>query len=147
MTAIPTVSFQILGPNEGAADGAPNGIWFKVRSEPAPTEDLVVRLNVRAPDGEAIRRGLILILKHETHSADLFYQTKSGNREARLEIAPFESLSELEYPAEANEGYLIEAGRDFLQYRLGGLSRINPYDASGGGRCIWTDEKSANKEL
>jgi hypothetical protein len=30
MQEIPTATFQILGPNEGAAEGSVQGLWFKV---------------------------------------------------------------------------------------------------------------------
>ena len=30
MSVIPTIAFQILGPNEGAPEGSVHGLWFKV---------------------------------------------------------------------------------------------------------------------
>lgn len=46
MVDIPTITFQILGPNEGAAEGSSNGLWIKLKSDPPPTEDLLVGLKV-----------------------------------------------------------------------------------------------------
>ena len=34
MSNIPTVTFQIIGPNEGVAEGTHHGLWFKVQSDP-----------------------------------------------------------------------------------------------------------------
>ena len=45
MSETPTVTFQILGPNEGAAEGTPQSLWFKVQSMPPPSEDFVIGLN------------------------------------------------------------------------------------------------------
>ena len=64
-----------------------------------------------------------MILKHESHSADLFYKTVEGKLDVWLEIEPFDSLAELEFPVFTNEGYVIEAGHEFLEYRLGALSK------------------------
>ena len=36
MSEIPTVTFQILGPNEGAAENSPQSLWFKIKSDPPP---------------------------------------------------------------------------------------------------------------
>ena len=46
MNNIPTVTFQILGPIEGAAEGSHRGLWFKIQSSPPPSENLVVGLKV-----------------------------------------------------------------------------------------------------
>ena len=51
MSTIPTVAFQIPGPNEGAAEGSAPGLWFKVKSDPLPTDDLVVGLKVCSSNG------------------------------------------------------------------------------------------------
>ena len=75
MSKIPTVTFQILGPNEGVAEGSRHGLWFKVKSDPPPADDLVVGLKVRSSNGEVKQSGVIMILKHESHSADFFYKT------------------------------------------------------------------------
>ena len=71
MSDIPTITFQILGPNEGAAENSPQSLWFKVKSEPPPPEDLVISLKVCSSNGEVRQSGVIIILKHESHSADL----------------------------------------------------------------------------
>ncbi|MCE2415413.1 hypothetical protein J4G07_15585 [Candidatus Poribacteria bacterium] len=42
MSNIPAVTFQILGPNEGVAEGSHKGLWFKVQSDPPPASNLVV---------------------------------------------------------------------------------------------------------
>ena len=52
MSEIPTVTFQILGPNEGVAEGSSNGLWFKVKSDPPPTDELIVGLKVCSSNGE-----------------------------------------------------------------------------------------------
>ena len=140
MSVIPTVTFQILGPNEGAAEGSVDGLWFKVRSDPLPTDDLVVGLKVRSPNGEVKQSGAIMILKHESHSADLFYKTVEGEFDVWLEIEPFDTLAKLELPVFTNEGYVIEAGHDFPEYNVGSLSKIVPYQCNGPDRCLWTDE-------
>ena len=123
MQEIPTATFQILGPNEGAAEGSVQGLWFKVQSNPPPPEDLVVGVRVRSSNGEVRQSGTIMILKHESHSADLFYKTVEGKLDVWLEIEPFASLSNLEFPVFTNEGYVIEAGHEFLEYSVGSLSR------------------------
>ena len=141
MGDIPTVTFQIIGPNEGVAEGSHHGLWFKVQSDPPPTNDLVVGLKVRSSNGEVIQSGVIMILKHESHSADFFYKTVEGKLDVWLEIEPFDALSKLEFPIFTNEGYVIEAGYEFLEYRLGTLSKIVPYQWNGPNRGLWTDEK------
>ena len=121
MQEIPTATFQILGPNEGAAEGSVQGLWFKVQSNPPPPEDLVVGLRGRSSNGEVRQSGTIMILKHESHSADLFYKTVEGKLDVWLEIEPFASLSNLEFPVFTNEGYVIETGHEFLEYSVGSL--------------------------
>ncbi len=140
MSDIPAVTFQILGPNEGVAEGSHHGLWFKVQSSPPPTDDLVVGLKVRSSNGEIKQSGVIMILKHESHSADLFYRTVEGELDVWLEIEPFDALSELEFPIFSNEGYVIDAGYEFLAYKLGTLSKIVPYQWNGPSRGLWTDE-------
>lgn len=140
MNEIPTLTFQILGPNEGVAEGSHRGLWFKVQSTPPPTDDLVVALKVRSSNGEVRQSGIVMILKHESHSADLFYKTVEGELDVWLEIEPYDALSELEFPIFTNEGYVIEAGSEFLDYKLGTLSKIVPYQWNGSDRCLWTDE-------
>lgn len=140
MSNIPTVTFQILGPNEGVAEGSLQGLWFKVKSDPPPTDDLVVRLKVRSSNGNVRQSGVIMILKHEGHSADLFYRTVKGDLDVWLEIEPFTALSELEFPIFTNEGYVIEAGYEFREYNIGTLSKIVPYQWKGPDRGLWTDE-------
>ena len=140
MSEIPTVTFQILGPNEGVAEGSSNGLWFKVKSDPPPTDELVVGLTVRSSNGNIRQSGVIVILKHESHSADFFYKTVQGDLDVWLEIDPFASLAKLALPIFANEGYVIEAGHAFLEYRLGTLSKIVPYQWNGHDRGLWTDE-------
>lgn len=141
MSDIPTVTFQILGPNEGAADGTVRSLWFKVQSVPPPPEDLVVGLKVCASNGKVQQSGVIMILKGESHSADLIYKTVEGQLDITLEIQPFASLSNLEFPIFTNEGYVIEAGHAFLEYNVGSLSKIVPYQWKGPDRGVWTDEK------
>ena len=85
MSDIPTVTFQILGPNEGAADGSVQSLWFKVQSMPPPPEDLVVGLKVCASNGKVQQSGVIMILRHESHSADLIYKTVEGQLDITLE--------------------------------------------------------------
>ena len=92
MAEIPTITFQILGPNEGVAEGSSNGLWFKLKSEPTPTDDLVVALKVCSANGEVKHTGAIMILKHESHSADFFYKTVVGAHDVQLEIEPVASL-------------------------------------------------------
>lgn len=141
MADIPTVTFQILGPNEGAADGSVQSLWFKVQSTPPPPEDLVVGLKVYASNGQVQQSGVVMILKHESHSADLIYKTVDGNLDITLEIEPFDSLAKLEFPIFTNEGYVIEAGHEFLEYNVGSLSKIVSYQWNGPDRGVWTDEK------
>ena len=141
MSDIPTVTFQILGPNGGAADGTVQSLWFKVQSTPPPPENLVVGLKVCASGGKVQQSGVIMILKHESHSADLIYKTVDGNLDITLEIEPFDSLANLEFPIFTNEGYVIEAGHEFLEYNVGSLSKIVPYRWNGPDRGVWTDEK------
>lgn len=142
MSDIPTVTFQILGPNEGAADGSVQSLWFKVQSTPPPPENLVVGLKVCASDGKVQQSGAIMILKHESHSADLIYKTVEGPLDMTLEIEPFAALSNLEFPIFTNEGYVIEAGHAFLEYNVGSLSKIVPYRSNGPERGVWTNENS-----
>ena len=141
MSETPTVTFQILGPNDGAADGTVQSLWFKVQSTPPPPEDLVVGLKVCASNGQVQQSGVIMILRHESHSADLIYKTVDGNLDITLEIEPFAALSNLEFPIFTNEGYVIEAGHEFLEYNVGSLSKIVPYQWNGPDRGVWTDEK------
>ena len=141
MSEIPTVTFQILGPNEGVAEGASNGLWFKVKSDPPPTDELIVGLKVCSSNGEVQQSGTVMILKHESHSADFFYKTVDGKLDVWLEIEPFDSLSKLGFPVFTNEGYVIEAGCEFLEYNVGYLSKIVPYQWKGPDRGLWTDEK------
>ena len=141
MSEIPTVTFQILGPNEEAAESSAQSLWFKVKSDPPPPEDLVVGLKVRASNGEIRQSGTIMILKHESHSADLIYKTVEGELDISLEIEPFDSLASLEFPIFTNEGYVIETGYKFLKYNVGTLSKIVPYQWNGPDRGLWTDEK------
>ena len=141
MQEITTVTFQILGPNDGVAEGSVNGLWFKIKSDPPPAEDLAVSVKVHSSNGEVQQSGVILILKHESHSADLFYRTVEGKLDVCLEIEPFDSLSKLEFPIFTNEGYVIEAGHEFPEYNVGSLSKIVPYQWNGSDRGLWTDEK------
>ena len=140
MSVIPTVTFQILGPNEEAAEGSVQGLWFKVKSDPPPTDDLVVGLKVRSSNGAVKQSGAIMILKHESHSADFIYKTVEGELDVWMEIEPFDALAKLELPIFTNEGYVIEAGHEFPEYRVGSLSKIAPYQYNGPDRCLWTDE-------
>ncbi|MDE0467196.1 MAG: hypothetical protein OYL97_09065 [Candidatus Poribacteria bacterium] len=141
MSDIPAVTFQILGPNEGVAEGSHHGLWFKVQSDPPPTRNLVVGVKVRSSNGQVQQSGTIMILKHESHSADLFYKTVEGKLDVWLEIEPFDALAELEFPIFTNEGYVIETGHEFLEYSVGDLSKIVPYEWNGHDRGLWTDEK------
>ena len=140
MSNIPTVTFQIIGPNEGVAEGSHKGLWFKVQADPPSPENLVVGLKVRSSNGEVRQFSTIMILKHESHSADFFYKTVEGDLDISLEIEPFDTLAELEFPIFTNEGYVIEDGHEFLEYRLGALSKIVPYQWNGHDRGLWTDE-------
>ena len=139
MSSIPTVTFQILGPNEGAAEGTPQSLWFKVKSDPPPAADLVISLKVRSSSGEIKQSGVIMILKHESHSADLIYKTVEGGLDVWLEIEPFDTLAKLEFPVFTNEGYVIATGHEFLEYHVGSLSKIVPYQWKGPERGLWTD--------
>ncbi len=141
MAEIPTITFQILGPNEGVAEGSHHGLWFKLKSEPTPTDDLVVALKVCTANGEVKHAGAIMILKHESHSADFFYKTVVGADDVQLEIEPVASLAKLALPIFTNEGYVIEIGYKFPEYRVGTLSKITPYQLNGPARGLWTDEK------
>ena len=140
MSEIPTLTFQILGPNEGVADGSLQGLWFKVKSNPPPANDLVVGLKVRSSNGNVRQSGVIVILKHESHSADFFYRTVKGDLDVWLEIEPFASLEKLALPIFTNEGYVLEKDTEFQEYRLGSLSKIVPYRWNGHDRGLWTDE-------
>ncbi len=140
MSEIPTVTFQILGPNEGVAEGSHRGLWFKVKSDPPPPENLVVGLKVRSPNGEAQQSGTVMILKHESHSADLFFKTEESKVDVWLEIEPFDSLAKLEFPIFTNEGYVIETGHKFLEYNVGSLSKMMPYQSNGPERGVWTNK-------
>ena len=53
-------------------------------------------------------------------------------------IEPFDALAE-EFPI-TNEGYVVEAGHEFLEYNVGDLSKIVPYEWNGHDRGLWTDE-------
>ena len=140
MKEIPTVTLQILGPNEGVAEGSPHGLWFKVKSDPPPTDDLVVGLRVYSANGDIKQSGAIVIVKHESHSADFFYKTVQGETDIFLEIEPVAALANLTLPIFTNEGYVIEAGHAFPEYSIGNLSRIVPYQSKGPERGLWTDE-------
>lgn len=140
MAEIPTITFQILGPNEGAAEGSSKGLWFKLKSDPPPSEDLVVGLKVRSSNGNVRQSGVIMILKHESHSADFFYKTVIGDLDVWLEIEPVDSLNNLEFPIFTNEGYVIVAESKFPEYNVGDLSKIVPYQWNGPDRGLWTDE-------
>lgn len=140
MADLPTITFQILGPNEGAAEGSIQGLWFKVKSDPPPQEDLLVALKVSSSNGEVKQMGVIMILKHETHSADFFYKTVLGELDVWLEIEPILSLQNLEFPLFTNEGYVVEEGYTFPEYNVGKLSKIVPFQWNGTERGLWTDE-------
>ena len=141
MSDMPTVTFQILGPHEGVAEGSLQGLWFKVRSDPPPASNLLVGVKVCASNGAVQQSGTVMILKHESHSADFFYKTVEGTLDVWLEIEPFDSLAKLEFPVFTNEGYVIEAGHEFPVYNRGTLSKIVPYQWKGPERGLWTDEK------
>ena len=141
MSDIPAVTFQIIGPNEGVAEGSHHGLWFKVQSDPPPASNLVVGIKVHSSNEEVQQSGTVMVLKHESHSADFFYKTVEGKLDVWLEIEPFDSLAKLEFPIFTNEGYVIEDGHEFLAYRLGALSKIVPYQWNGHDRGLWTDEK------
>lgn len=46
----------------------------------------------------------------------------------------------LEFPVFTNEGYVIEAGHEFLEYSVGSLSKIVSYQWNGHDRGLWTDQ-------
>lgn len=140
MKQIPTVTLQILGPNGGVAEGSNHGLWFKVKSDPPPTDDLVVGLRVCSSNGDVKQSGAIVIVKYESHSADFFYTTVHGATDIFLEIEPVAALAKLELPIFTNEGYVIEAEQAFPEYSIGNLSRIVPYQPAGPERGLWTDE-------
>jgi len=127
MSEIPNVTFQILGP----AEGSHHGLWFKIRSVPLPTEDLGVGLRVRSSMGDVKQSGVLMILKHESYSADFFYKTVQGGTDTVMEIESFASLANLALPTVTNEGYVIEAGHVFPEYSVGNLSRVMPYQWKG----------------
>ena len=136
MSDIPVVTFQLWVQMKALRRVRTT----KVQSNPPPPENLVVGLRVRSSNGEVRQSGTIMILKHEAHSADLFYKTVEGKLDVWLEIEPFASLSNLEFPVFTNEGYVIEAGHEFLEYSVGSLSKIVPYQWKGPDRGLWTDE-------
>ena len=140
MMQIPTVTIQILGPNVGGYEGVISGLWFKLKSDPLPTEDLIVGLRVCAANRDVKQSGVIVIPKHESHSADFFYKP-SEYIDTFLEIEHVDSLANIALPTFTNEGYLIEAGYVFPEYSVGNLSRIVPYQWNGPVRGLWTDEK------
>ena len=140
MKQIPSVAFQILAPSEGVADNSINGLWFKVKSDPHPTDDLIVGLKVYASDGNVRQSGVIVISKNESQSAEFFYKTVKDEHDVRLEIEPYDSLAKLEFPILTNEGYVIEVGHEFPEYKLGKLSKIVPYQKNEPHQCLWTDE-------
>ena len=82
------------------------GLWLKVHSDPAPATNLLVGLKVCASNGDVQQSGTVMILKHESHSADFFYKTVEGKLDVWLEIEPFDSLAKLEFPVFTNEGML-----------------------------------------
>ena len=140
MNEMPSVAFQILAPSEGVADGSLNGLWFKVKSDPVPTDDLVVGLKVCTSDGNVRQSGVIVISKGESHSSEFFFKTVVDEQDVSLEIEPFDSLTKLEFPILTNEGYVIETGYEFPTYKLGTLSKIVPYQKNKPHQCLWTDE-------
>ncbi len=140
MAAIPTITFQILGPNEGAADDSSHGLWFKLKSNPPPSDDLLVALKVRSSNGEEKQSGTIMILQNESNSADFIYKTVRFELDVWIEIEPVASLKNLKFPIFTNEGYFIEDGFKFPEYSVGTLSKIVPYQWNSHDRGIWTDE-------
>lgn len=140
MNEMPSVAFQILAPSEGVADGSLNGLWFKVKSDPVPTDDLVIGLKVGTSDGNVKQSGVIVISKGESHSSEFFFKTVVDEQDVSLEIEPFDSLTKLEFPILTNEGYVIETGYEFPAYKLGTLSKIVPYQKNKPHQCLWTDE-------
>ncbi len=141
MAELPTITFQILGPNEGVAEGSSKGLWFKLKSDPPPTEDLLIGLKVYSENRELKQTGTVMILKHESHSADFFYKTVCFELDVWMEIQPYTSLSNLEFPIITNEGYVIENSSQFPKYEVGKLSKIVPYQWNGPDKGLWTDEK------
>ena len=97
-------------------------------------------MKVRSSNGAVKHSGAIVILKHESHSADFIYKTVKGEFDVWLEIEPFDALAKLKLPILTNEGYVIEAGREFPEYSVGSLSKMVPYQCNGPERCLWTDE-------
>ena len=97
-------------------------------------------MKVCASDGNVRQSGVIVISKHESHSAEFFYKTVIDELDISLEIEPFESLAKLEFPILTNEGYVIETGHEFPAYELGKLSKIVPYQKNEPHQCLWTDE-------
>ncbi len=140
MNEVPSIAFQILAPSEGVADGSLNGLWFKVKSDPVPTDDLVISLKVCTSDGSVRQSGVIVISKGESHSSEFFFKTVVDEQDVSLEIEPFDSLTKLEFPILTNEGYVIETDYEFPVYKLGTLSKIVPYQKNKSHQCLWTDE-------
>lgn len=140
MAEYPTINFQILGPNEGIAEGSNIGLWFKLKSDPPPTQNLLIGLKVYSSNGEIKQSGVIMILKHEHHSADFFYKTVCFELDVWMEILPHVSLSNLEFPIFTNEGYVIENSTQFPEYIVGDLSKIVPYQWNGQDKGLWSDE-------
>ena len=97
-------------------------------------------LKVRSSNRAVKQSGAIMILKHESHSADFIYKTVEGDLDVWLEIESFDALTKLQLPIFTNEGYAIEAGHEFLEYSIGSLLKIVPYQCNGPDRCLWTDE-------
>ena len=64
--------------NADVAEGSHKGLWFKVHSNPPPASNLLVGLKVCASNGEVQQSGTVMILKHESHSADFFLGQNSG---------------------------------------------------------------------
>lgn len=90
--------------------------------------------------GDVKQSGVILILKHESHSADFFYKTVRGGTDIVMEIESFASLANLALPTVTNEGYVIEEGHVFPEYSVGNLSRVIPYQWNRSARGLWTDD-------
>ncbi len=76
MNEIPSVTFQIISPSKGVAGGSVHGLWFKVKSDPSPTDKLVVCLKVCPSNGNIRQSDVIVIPKHDNHSAEFFYKRK-----------------------------------------------------------------------
>lgn len=140
MAELPTITFQILGPNEGVAEGSSKGLWFKLKSDPPPTEDLLIGLKVYSSNGELKQTGAVMILKQESHSADFFYRTVSFELDVWMEILPYDAVAQLKFPIYTNEGYVLEKKGHIPEYTVGSLSKIVPYLWNGPDRGIWTDE-------